>query len=67
MTSSPAPAQQRLAQFFRDVTFGSPKWVERAETLVNRGDKGMIRLLSGYLAVLPPSLRAAVLAARARL
>ena len=63
MTTS---ARQQLAQFFMDLTIHNPKWVSRAEALVNRGDKGMIRLLSGYLPVLPPSLRAAVLAAKAR-
>ena len=50
-----------LREFFLSVTIESPKWTARAEALVNRGDQGMIKLLAGYLPVLPPSLRAAVL------
>ena len=66
MTAPAQTSEQRLAQFFRDMTLNNPKWISRAEALVNCGDKPMIRLLSGYLPVLPPSLRGAVLDARAR-
>ena len=65
MTAPAQTSEQRLAQFFRDMTLNNPKWISRAEALVNCGDKPMIRLLSGYLPVLPPSLRGAVLDARA--
>ncbi len=60
-------ARTDVQEFFRSVTVDSPEWASRAEALVRKGDKPMIRLLLGYIQVLPPDLRAAVLAARARL
>jgi hypothetical protein len=53
-------------EFFRTLTLGNPKWVALMEREVRAGDPQTIRLLMGYLPALPPGLRAAVLAARAR-
>jgi hypothetical protein len=62
-----SPRIQGLArEFFRSITLGSPEWVRRMEREVRAGNKQIIRLLMGYLPALPPGLRAAALAARAR-
>ena len=54
-------ARAAVSAFFRSVTIESPEWTARAGALVRKGDQAMIRLLSRYLPVLPPGLRAAVL------
>jgi hypothetical protein len=51
-------------EFFRSLTLGSPEWVRRMEGEVMAGNQQIIKLLEGYLPVLPQSLREAVLAAR---
>ncbi len=57
--TTPAPALEFRA-WFRSITLENPKWIERAEREVRRGDKQMIRLLMGYLPVLPPDVAAQV-------
>jgi hypothetical protein len=56
--------QGLAAEFFRSLTLGSPEWVALMEREVRAGNKQIIKLLEGYLHVLPQSLLEAVLAVR---